>query len=104
MLKQLDIRRLGALHIHFVLHVANFVEDEIHAREVFSESHRAQLPDDLCLCIDDVPSRYVINIAEGDSQEEVPDVDEDLLEDVRSQSHKYINLPSNLTWANFARR
>jgi len=65
MLKQLDIRRL----------------DEIHAREIFSGSHRAQLPNDLCLCIDDVPSRYVMNIAEGDSQEEVPDVDEDLLED-----------------------
>ncbi|KLO17130.1 hypothetical protein SCHPADRAFT_822029 [Schizopora paradoxa] len=65
MLKELDIRR----------------QDEIHARQLFVDNHRAQLPDDLCPCIDDVPLRYTIDVIDGDTQEELPDIDEDLLED-----------------------
>lgn len=105
MIKQLDLRRLGALpNSNSMISVVNFVEDEIHAREVFLENHRAQLPDDLCLCIDDVPSRYVINIAEGDTQEEMPDVDEDLLEDVRSQFVRKSTISANLTFTKSSRQ
>lgn len=60
-----------------------FIKDEIRSRDLFVENHRAQLPDDLCPCIDDVPPRYAFDVVDGDTQEELPDIDEDLLEDVR---------------------
>ena len=73
--------KVGALGIISKL-VRSPNKDEVHARQLFVESHRAQLPDDLCPCIDDVPPHYAIDVVDGDTQEELPDIDEDLLEDV----------------------
>lgn len=69
------------MFIFWRLIISSYTE-EIRTREAFLSNHREQLPDDLCLCIDDVPTRYEIGLADGETQEEVPDVDADLLEDV----------------------
>lgn len=68
---------------HLALHfLTGLVSDEIHLREVFYAEHGPHLPDDLCLCVANIPTRWEVGPAPGETQEELPLIDEDLLAEV----------------------
>ncbi|KAI5120103.1 hypothetical protein M0805_002187 [Coniferiporia weirii] len=53
--------------------------EEIQLRETFWSAHGNHLPDDLCLCVANIPTKWDVGPALGESPEELPVVDEDLL-------------------------
>ncbi|KAH8118232.1 autophagy-related protein 17 [Phellopilus nigrolimitatus] len=52
---------------------------EIQLRESFYATHGPHLPDDLCYCVANMPTKWDVGPALGEVPEELPDVDEDLL-------------------------
>ena len=56
--------------------------EEIHLREAFFAEHRDHLPDDLCSCVGNLPTKWEIAPAEGEVKEELPTIDEDLIVEV----------------------
>ena len=81
---QLEAGRNGNFLQFFVCHtiLIGTVTDELQSRQLFIERHRAQLPDDLCLSIENIPSRYEISLGQGEVFEDIPSVDADLLQAV----------------------
>ncbi|KAI9461690.1 autophagy protein Apg17-domain-containing protein [Lactarius psammicola] len=57
-------------------------EEERVFRESFNAEHGAHLPSDLCLYIENPPTRWQVIPLEGNDVESLPDVDNDLLEEV----------------------
>lgn len=51
-------------------------------RESFNAEHGAHLPSDLCLYVENPPTRWQIIPLDGDTVESLPDVDDDLLVEV----------------------
>ncbi|CAK5268746.1 unnamed protein product [Mycena citricolor] len=54
-------------------------EEESHVRERFNSEHGAHLPEDLCLCIGDPPTRWEVGPWNGEEPESLPSIDSDLL-------------------------
>ncbi|KAH9002912.1 autophagy protein Apg17-domain-containing protein [Lactarius hatsudake] len=52
-------------------------------RESFNAEHGAHLPSDLCLYIENPPTRWQVIPLDGDDVESLPDVDNDLLEEAK---------------------
>lgn len=57
-------------------------EEEIQLRESFYATHGPHLPDDLCYCVANMPTKWDVGPALGEVPEELPEVDEDLLVEV----------------------
>ena len=53
-------------------------------RESFNAEHGAHLPSDLCLYIENPPTRWQVIPFDGDGVESLPDVDNDLVAEVDS--------------------
>ena len=53
--------------------------EEIQTRESFFSEHGSNLPDDLCLCVANMPTKWDVVPALGEVLEELPDLDEDLI-------------------------
>lgn len=53
-------------------------------RESFNAEHGAHLPSDLCLFIENPPTRWQVIPFDGDPVESLPDVDDDLVTEVDS--------------------
>ena len=51
-------------------------------RESFNAEHNADLPSDLCLYIENPPTRWQVIPFDGDTVESLPDVDDDLVAEV----------------------
>ena len=51
-------------------------------RESFNAEHGADLPSDLCLYIENPPTRWQVIPLDGETVESLPDVDDDLVEEV----------------------
>jgi len=51
-------------------------------RELFNAEHGAHLPSDLCLYIENPPTRWQVIPFDGDAVESLPDVDDDLVAEV----------------------
>jgi autophagy-related protein 17 len=51
-------------------------------RESFNAEHGAHLPSDLCLYIENPPTRWQVIPFDGDAVESLPDVDNDLVAEV----------------------
>jgi autophagy-related protein 17 len=51
-------------------------------RESFNAEHGAHLPSDLCLYIENPPTRWQVIPFDGDTVESLPDVDDDLVAEV----------------------
>ncbi len=62
--------------------VENNVPEERVFRESFNAEHGAHLPSDLCLYIENPPTRWQVIPLDGNDVESLPDVDNDLLEEV----------------------
>ncbi|KAI0303808.1 autophagy protein Apg17-domain-containing protein [Multifurca ochricompacta] len=60
-------------------------EEERVVRESFNAEHGAHLPSDLCLYIENPPTRWQVTPLDGDALESVPDIDNDLLVEVDLQ-------------------
>jgi len=58
-------------------------EEERKFRESFNAEHGAHLPSDLCLYIENPPTRWQVIPHDGDDVESLPDVDSDLLEEAK---------------------
>lgn len=58
--------------------------DEIRLREAFYAEHGPHLPDDLCLCVANLPTKWEVGPAFDEASEDLPLIDEDLLADVRN--------------------
>lgn len=56
-------------------------EDQVRRR--FNAEYGAHLPEDICLCIGNPPTRWEVIPWSGDSPEMLPHIDEDLLIEVR---------------------
>lgn len=56
--------------------------EERQVREHFNNEHGAHLPEDLCLCIRNVPTRWEIVSRNGDAMEGLPDIPGDLVAEV----------------------
>ena len=68
---------------HLVRGVAeNYDPEERVFRESFNAEHGAHLPSDLCLYIENPPTRWQVMPLDGDDVESLPGVDSDLLEEV----------------------
>jgi len=62
--------------------VDNGVSEERALRESFNAEHGAHLPSDLCLYIENPPTRWQVMPLDGDDVESLPDVENDLVEEV----------------------
>jgi autophagy-related protein 17 len=58
------------------------VSEERLVRESFNAEHGAHLPSDLCLYIENPPTRWQVIPLDGETVESLPDVDDDLVEEV----------------------
>ncbi|TDL25651.1 hypothetical protein BD410DRAFT_784690 [Rickenella mellea] len=58
-------------------------EEELQAREEFYAAHGPHLPDDLCLCIANLPTMWDISPAAGEMQEALPYIPDDLIENAK---------------------
>jgi autophagy-related protein 17 len=58
------------------------VSGERVVRESFNAEHGAHLPSDLCLYIENPPTRWQVIPFDGDAVESLPDVDNDLVAEV----------------------
>lgn len=52
-------------------------------REHFNAEHGAHLPEDICLCIANPPTRWQVTPAAGDSLEVLPDLDAIVIDEAR---------------------
>lgn len=68
-------------------------------REDFNAEHGQHIPEDICLCIENPPTRWNVVPREGDMRETLPEVDSDLLAQV---SHGTLVLPQLLSFVTFA--
>ncbi|KAL5526388.1 ATG17 [Sanghuangporus sanghuang] len=53
--------------------------EETQVRETFFTEHGGHLPEDLCSCIGNVPTKWEVGPAPGEIHEELPVIDEDLI-------------------------
>jgi len=60
----------------------NNISGERVVRELFNAEHGAHLPSDLCLYIENPPTRWQVIPFDGDAVESLPDVDDDLVAEV----------------------
>ena len=56
--------------------------EEIEARNAFYTLHSVNLPDDLCLSITNLPTKWEVRPISGESLEVLPEVENDLIEQV----------------------
>ncbi|KAJ8589021.1 hypothetical protein M405DRAFT_874122 [Rhizopogon salebrosus TDB-379] len=54
-------------------------EEERQVREDFNTEHGQHIPEDICLCIENPPTRWEVVPREGDVRETLPEVDNDIL-------------------------
>lgn len=55
-------------------------------RDDFNATHGAHIPADLCLCIENPPTVWTVAPSLGDALETLPDIDSDLLAQVRKET------------------
>ena len=60
----------------------SFVIEETRVRSHFNAEYGLHLPEDLCLCIGNSPTRWEVVPSEGSSLEVLPSIDADLIPDV----------------------
>ncbi|KAG5221372.1 autophagy protein [Salix suchowensis] len=60
--------------------------EETQVRDHFNEEHGAHLPEDICLCISNLPTRWQVVPLSNEAAETFPDIDEDLIAEVRDLS------------------
>jgi hypothetical protein len=60
----------------------SFVTEETRVRSHFNAEYGLHLPEDLCLCIGNSPTRWEVVPWEGSSLEVLPSIDADLIADV----------------------
>ncbi|KAL4072585.1 autophagy-related protein 17 [Scleroderma yunnanense] len=60
-------------------------EEERQVREEFNMEHGAHIPTDLCLCIENPPTRWEVVPWPGDVRETLPEIDSDLLAQAREK-------------------
>ncbi|KIM68433.1 hypothetical protein SCLCIDRAFT_1209247 [Scleroderma citrinum Foug A] len=60
-------------------------EEERQVREEFNTEHGAHIPTDLCLCIENPPTRWEVVPWPGDVRETLPEIDSDLLAQAREK-------------------
>lgn len=70
------------LHGPARLFIPGDVTEERLVRESFNAEHGAHLPSDLCLYIENPPTRWQVIPLNGETVESLPDVDDDLVEEV----------------------
>ncbi|KAJ3972724.1 autophagy-related protein 17 [Lentinula raphanica] len=63
-------------------------EEERKVREHFNHEHGAHLPEDLCLCISNLPTRWEILPWDGEPLESLPDIPADMVNEARSYVHR----------------
>ncbi|KAF5392168.1 hypothetical protein D9757_001415 [Collybiopsis confluens] len=63
-------------------------EEERQLREHFNIEHGAHLPEDICLCISNVPTKWEISPWNGGALENLPDIPADIVVEVRNQLHR----------------
>lgn len=86
MVARLEAMSEGVFFSHYLARgvVENNIPEERKFRESFNAEHGAHLPSDLCLYIENPPTRWQVIPHDGDDVESLPDVDNDLLEEVDS--------------------
>lgn len=86
MVARLEAMSEGVFFSHYLVRgvVENNIPEERKFRESFNAEHGAHLPSDLCLYIENPPTRWQVIPHDGDDVESLPDVDSDLLEEVDS--------------------
>ena len=68
------------------------VAEERLVRESFNAEHGAHLPSDLCLYIENPPTRWQVIPLDGETVESLPDVDDDLIVEVDQIPSTFISL------------
>lgn len=88
MTKRLEFLREGMLILYLTEKTVRIysMTEEIQQREAFYTSHGANLPDDLCLSITNIPTKWEVIAVPGDSLEVLPEIEDDLLVQVRMAS------------------
>ncbi|KAL1745595.1 autophagy-related protein 17 [Schizophyllum fasciatum] len=70
--------------------------EELEVRERFNAEHGAFLPEDICLCIGNAPTRWEIGPLAGDAREALPNIEPDLIEDARKRMNAGGNVIDSL--------
>ncbi|KAJ4479988.1 autophagy-related protein 17 [Lentinula aciculospora] len=63
-------------------------EEERQVREHFNREHGAHLPEDLCLCISNLPTKWEISSWAGENLESLPDIPTDMVTEARNYVHR----------------
>ncbi|KAF4571301.1 autophagy protein 17 [Pleurotus pulmonarius] len=61
--------------------------EETQVRDHFNEEHGAHLPEDICLCISNLPTRWQVVPLLDETAETFPDIDEDLISEAMARVH-----------------
>ncbi|KAK7033021.1 kinase activator, partial [Favolaschia claudopus] len=65
--------------------LAAMTEEESQIREHFNAEHGAHLPDDICLCIGNSPTRWEVLPWHGEEPEALPELEPDLIEQAKER-------------------
>ena len=84
MMKQLESMTEGKcfLLVTYIMTLIYFIIEETRVRSHFNAEYGLHLPEDLCLCIGNSPTRWEVVPWEGSSLEVLPSIDADLIADV----------------------
>ncbi|KXN91701.1 Autophagy-related protein 17 [Leucoagaricus sp. SymC.cos] len=66
-------------------------EEEDQVRRLFNAEYGVHLPEDICLCIGNPPTKWEVVPLQGDTLEVLPHIDEDLLSEVRIDSFHIVD-------------
>ena len=84
MARELDTMRNGTYVVCYLeRRLTILTSEEIQLRQSFFAEHGANLPEDLCTCVANMPTRWEVGPAPGEIREELPTIDKDLLDEVR---------------------
>ncbi|EGN98873.1 hypothetical protein SERLA73DRAFT_168466 [Serpula lacrymans var. lacrymans S7.3] len=70
-------------------------EEERHVRNEFNADHGAHIPADICLCIENMPTRWEVVPYDGDLLETLPEIDDDILAQAKDNSDVKVSIPGS---------
>jgi hypothetical protein len=78
---------LSNIRLNIILIFAWSEENQV--RDYFNTEHGAHLPEDICLCIGNPPTKWAVVPWNGDTQEVLPNIENDLIVEVRLLPFSY---------------
>jgi autophagy-related protein 17 len=77
------VRLQHGCHIWLNVVLVFVSSEENQVRKCFNAEHGAHLPEDICLCIGNPPTKWTVEPSNEDTPDVLPDIENDLIAEVR---------------------